>query len=257
MTIRPDEQETEEQESDYSDYDAFAWFFNKYWSGEISGQMLSAVERVLLPRLPQDARLLDLCCGTGQLAAALTEQGYNVTGLDSSPEMLRFARRNAPGATFINGDARSFTLPETFDAVVSTFDSFNHFLTLEELSAVFRQARQALAPVGWFLFDMNIERGFLAHWRDYFAIVEENEVCVLQGDYDSEQKLGRYWITMFRRRGRSWRRSDTTISERCYERQEIEHALKDSGFAELFAFDAENDLGLTDHTGRIFFLARP
>jgi SAM-dependent methyltransferase len=239
-----------------SDYDAFAWFFNKYWSREIPEQMLSAIEQVLLPRVPPAAHLLDLCCGTGQLAAALTLRGYAVTGLDDSTEMLRYARRNAPAAEFVHADARRFRLPQRFDAVVSTFDSLNHFLSLEDLSAVFRQTRQALAPSGWFLFDMNVERGFLSHWRDYFAIVEENEVCVLRGEYDAEQKLGRYDITMFRRRGRAWQRTDTTVSERCYEPEEIMRELKQAGFDDLHAFDAEKDLGLIDHTGRIFFLTR-
>jgi SAM-dependent methyltransferase len=239
-----------------ADYDAFAPFFNKYWCLEIPGQMMVAIEQVLLPRLPETARLLDLCCGTGQLAAALAERGYDVTGLDNSPEMLRYARRNAPAARFIRADARSFNLPASFDAIISTFDSLNHFLSLKDLSAVFRQARQALAPTGWFLFDMNVERGFLDHWRDYFAIVEDDEACVLRGEYDPVQKLGRYDITMFRRRGKTWQRSDIAISERCYEQREVRRELKRAGFNEVLAIDAVADLGLTDHTGRIFFLAR-
>lgn len=239
-----------------SDYDAFAWFFDKYWSREIPEQMMTAIEQVLLPRLPEGARLLDLCCGTGQLAAALAHRGYALTGVDNSEQMLRYARRNAPAVEFFKADARSFKLPNSYDAIVSTFDSLNHFLTLEELAAVFRQARQALAPTGWFLFDMNVERGFLSHWRDYFAIVEKNEVCVLRGEYDPERKIGQYDITMFRRRGKMWQRADTTISERCYEEREIKRELKKAGFGELLTFDAARDLGLVDHTGRIFFLAR-
>ncbi len=239
-----------------SSYDAFAWFFNEYWCREITDKMLAAFERILSPRVAEDARLLDLCCGTGQLAAVLVARGYNVTGIDNSSKMLGFAERNAPAARFIRADARRFRLPESFDAVVSTFDSLNHFLSLEELAAVFRHVRRALVPAGWFLFDMNVERGFLAHWRDYFAVVEDEQVCVLQGEYDGERKLGRYDITMFRRNGKQWRRADTTIVERCYEQQEIESELRRAGFTEILAFDAETDLGLTDHTGRIFFLTR-
>jgi SAM-dependent methyltransferase len=248
----------ETNEETASDYDAFAWFFNKYWSRDIPEQMLAVIEQVLLPRLPAGAaHILDLCCGTGQLAAALAARGYVVTGVDNSAEMLRYARRNAPGVKFLRMDARSFRLPDSFDAVISTFDSLNHFLTLEELAMVFRQTRGALAPAGWFLFDMNVERGFLAHWRDYFAVVEENEVCVLRGEYDPEQKLGYYDITMFRRRGTSWQRSETSVSQRCYRQKEIERELARAGFSEILSFDAEKDLGLSDHTGRIFFLARP
>jgi SAM-dependent methyltransferase len=240
----------------FTDYDAFAWFFDQYWSREIPEAMMSAIEQTLLPRLPAQARLLDLCCGTGQLAAALTARGLTVTGVDNSAEMLRYARVNAPAAEFVRADARRFKLPQSFDAAISTFDSLNHFLTLEDLSAVFRQTRRALGAGGWFLFDMNVERGFVTHWRDYFAIVEEHAVCVLTGEYDPEQRLGRYDITMFRRRGKSWQRADTTISERCYELKEIKRELKRAGFNEVSAFAADADLGLAYHTGRIFFLAR-
>jgi SAM-dependent methyltransferase len=241
---------------DSSGYDAFAWFFNKYWCREIPEQMMLAVEQLLLPRVPQPARLLDLCCGTGQLAAALSQRGYDVTGIDNSSEMLRYARLNAPAARFIEADARRFNLPESFDAIVSTFDSLNHFLSIKELSMVFGQARQALAPAGFFLFDMNIERGFLDHWTDYFAVVGEHEVCVLRGEYDARLKLGRYRITMFRQHGGDWQRADTVVSERCYEQRQIKRELKRAGFSEVLSFDAAADLGLTDHTGRIFFLAR-
>lgn len=243
-------------ETNASGYDAFAWFFNKYWSREIPEQMMFAIEQLLLPRVPARAHLLDLCCGTGQLAAALAQRGYDVTGIDNSSEMLRYARLNAPAARFIEADARRFNLPETFAAIVSTFDSLNHFLSIEELSMVFQEVRQALAPAGWFLFDMNIERGFLDHWTDYFAIVEEHEVCVLRGDYDPHLKLGRYHITMFRQRGSLWQRTDTTISERCYEQRQIKRELKKAGFREVLTFDAAADLGLADHTGRIFFLVQ-
>lgn len=239
-----------------SSYDAFAWFFDKYWSREIPEQMMIAIEQVLLPRLPERARVLDLCCGTGQLAAALTARGLRVTGLDNSAEMLHYARRNAPAARFVRADARRFAFLDSFDAVVSTFDSLNHFLSLEELSAVFRQTLRALNQTAWFLFDMNVERGFVAHWRDYYAIVEEQAACVLRGEYDAERQLGHYDITMFRRRGKSWQRADTTISERCYELKEIKRELKKAGFGEVLTFDAARDLGLVDHTGRIFFLAR-
>jgi hypothetical protein len=44
--------------------------------------------------------------------------------------------------------------------------------------------------------------------------------------------------------------------ERCYSMKEIKGALRRAGFREFSVFDAERDLGLTDHTGRKFFLAR-
>jgi SAM-dependent methyltransferase len=179
-----------------------------------------------------------------------------VTGLDGSQEMLRLAKAHAPGASFVLADARSFNLPQAFDAAISTFDSLNHLMTPQELEAAMACVRGALVPGGLFLFDMNMESGFLNHWADHFSIVERDAACVLRGRYDREEKIGRYDITMFRLRGEAWQRSDAVIMERCYAMTDIRRALRRAGFREFSIFDAERDLGLADHTGRKFFLAR-
>lgn len=240
-----------------SSYDAFSWFYERYWCEEVPPAIFTVIERLLLPSLPPKSRILDLCCGTGYTTARLERMGYSVTGLDASEKMLGLAKQHAPGSRFVLADACSFDLPQSFDAALSTFDSLNHLMTPEELRAAMACAHRSLAPGGLFLFDMNMESGFLTHWADYFSIVEKDEACILRGHYDRAEKLGRYDITMFRRRGgERWERSDTVITERCYSMKEIKASLRKSGFAELSVFDAARDMGLADHTGRKFFLAR-
>jgi len=64
-------------------------------------------------------RVLDLGCGTGQLAGAIAQTGAHVIGLDIASEMLAQARTNFPTVEFIQGDASNFTLPEPVDAIFS------------------------------------------------------------------------------------------------------------------------------------------
>ena len=53
----------------YSDYDRFAWVYDRHWgSGE---RRLPALERLMLRHLGSDARILDLCCGTGHGTQAI------------------------------------------------------------------------------------------------------------------------------------------------------------------------------------------
>ena len=67
----------------------------------------------------KDERILDVGCGTGQLTHRIAEAGAQVTGIDSSPEMIGQARQNYPAIKFVLGDAAAMQFAEEFDAVFS------------------------------------------------------------------------------------------------------------------------------------------
>jgi SAM-dependent methyltransferase len=68
------------------------------------------------------AAVLDLCCGTGQLAGWAAARGAMAGGLDFSPAMLEAAGSAHPGLSFTEGDAEALPFPDAaFDAVVSSF----------------------------------------------------------------------------------------------------------------------------------------
>lgn len=64
-------------------------------------------------------RILDVGCGTGDLAALIAEGGADVTGLDSSTEMVEAARKKYPQLRFDIASADDFSYTEPFDAVFS------------------------------------------------------------------------------------------------------------------------------------------
>ena len=80
---------------------------------------------VALAAVKADQRALDLCCGTGDIAAALAQRGAETTGLDFSPQMLEVAaqrQRNMKSPIsnlkFVQGDAQQLPFPEnSFDIV--------------------------------------------------------------------------------------------------------------------------------------------
>ncbi|MFN8374529.1 MAG: class I SAM-dependent methyltransferase [Anaerolineae bacterium] len=238
----------------YSDYDRFAWVYNLHW-GSFSVRVVPILEKLLLPHLSPESHILDLCCGTGQLAHDLTQRGYKVTGIDGSPEMLHFARHNAPAADFISSDARTFSTDAQYHAVVSVFDSLNHVLELAELTNVFRNVFAALVPQGLFLFDLNMESGFVARWRGTFAIVRDDHVVVARSAYNAELKEGVMDFTLFRLE-ENWQRTDIHLTQRAYIERDITQALALVGFSDIKTYDAEHDLAFTGNPGRTFFVCR-
>ena len=241
----------------HSPYDDFAWVYNKHW-GPYADQAFSIIGKLILHQLPEKACILDLCCGTGQLAHLLSKRGYQITGIDSSEEMIRFARDNAPNTDFLVQDARYFHFPPRYDAVVSTYDSLNFITELEELMGTFQNVFASLKKGGFFLFDLNTEAGYRDHWDDgTFDIIEDDNVCIVQTSYD-HNKLPRFDITIFRLLD-GWQRSDITLFQRYYPEEEVYHLLEDAGFTGIgiYGYHDETGLGeLTTESERMYFVCQ-
>lgn len=110
----------------YADPATARAFDEKRFGGPIGELVASTQARVIGDFLGsvQGRRILDVGTGTGRAAFVLTRAGAQVTGVDSSDEMLSVARRRAAedglDVTFSRGDAHALEYPDrSFDAVVS------------------------------------------------------------------------------------------------------------------------------------------
>jgi SAM-dependent methyltransferase len=231
-----------------ADYDPIAWFYNQHWSAHYHPWALEMLERALLYRIPNGAQILDVCCGNGVLASEFAARGYQVTGVDASPEMLRYARVNAPSAEFLLADARSFSAPRRFDAAVSTFDSLNYMLSEADLLAVFRNVFAALLDGGRFVFDLNLEERYRDFWEATCATVDDEHACFIRGDYDRDTHIGRTVVTLFRPSD-GWDRKDVVFIQRCHPVEDVLSLLRRAGFAEAACVDAVDDLGVQGEFG--------
>ncbi len=228
----------------YSNYDNFAWLYDKEFV-EYAKAIFPVLKDIAGDKLPDGARVLDLCCGTGQLAKILCEKGYKVTGIDGSAEMLRYAKVNATDAEFINEDARTFKLPSIYNAVFSTFDSLNHILKAAELLRTFKNTYKCLVSGGIFIFDLNTERNFKANWKNCKIIKETpDHFYAVHSDYDQKKRLAPWQCTIFRRKARGWQRSDLFLEETFYPDEEVKSLLKRAGFTNIKTYAASRERGL-------------
>jgi predicted TPR repeat methyltransferase len=101
--------------------------------------------------------VLDVCCGTGLLAAELISLGYRVCGVDSSAAMLRRARDRLGLVPILVEDTLPDLTPEgPFDAAVSSFDGLN-YLTPQDLRATLAAVARRLRARGWLVFDLHTD----------------------------------------------------------------------------------------------------
>jgi demethylmenaquinone methyltransferase/2-methoxy-6-polyprenyl-1,4-benzoquinol methylase len=116
-------------------------------------------------------RVLDACCGTGDLAVAAQAAGASsVVGLDFSAAMLDRARRKAPDVTFIEGDVLALPFHDaSFDAAVVGFGIRN----VTDLEAGLGELRRVLRPGGRLgILEITTPRGALApFYRLWFDTV--------------------------------------------------------------------------------------
>ena len=97
---------------------------------------------------PDGIEILDLGCGYGRVSTPLRKRGYRVVGYDLSPALLKRAREQDPGGTWVRGDMRELPFSGGFDAVVSLFNTMGYFEGEDENFRVLRSVSEALRPGG-------------------------------------------------------------------------------------------------------------
>jgi demethylmenaquinone methyltransferase/2-methoxy-6-polyprenyl-1,4-benzoquinol methylase len=129
-----------------------------------------AVEAVVQP----GDRVLDACCGTGDLAVAAEREGGLVTGLDFSPRMLERARRKSETVTWIEGDLLELPFEDgSFDAATVGFGVRN----VADLEAGLAELQRVLRPGGRLaILEITQPRGVL---RPFFSLWFERIVPLL------------------------------------------------------------------------------
>ena len=219
---------------------------------------MPALERLFFSQVAGGARVLDLCCGSGHVTKELAARGYLVTGIDNSAELIALARSELPGIDFRVQDATELRLEERYDAVLSTFDSLNHILSLGELGKVFEGVRRTLKPAGLFVFDMNLEEAYCLDLQEWSVDLQENSVGLVRGTFDQALKTAKTELVWFtRREGEScWGQHRSVVEQQCYPQSEILKKLSGAGFCNIEAISARQ-AGVTAQLGfgRTYFSA--
>ena len=105
--------------------------------------------------------IIDLGCGSGEITVLLSKEGYEITGIDISSDMLSIAQNkafdNGVDITFLNQDMTEFSVLDKADAVISSLDCINYLPCMNDVKETFSRVYESLKPNGIFIFDINSE----------------------------------------------------------------------------------------------------
>lgn len=241
-------------------YGDFAYLYDMFMQDTPYEEWCAFIVDALKDAGIDDGLVLDLGCGTGRLTRMLSDKGYDMIGVDSSPEMLDIASEDAVsrGILYLCQDMREFELYGTVRAIVSVYDSINYITDPEELLKVFKLVNNYLDPGGLFICDFNTEYKYREILKDNtIADTLESAAFIWDNIYDPESRINEYDITFFAAEedGR-FRRFSECHYQRAYTLEEIKDLVEKSGMIFEAAYDDYSDRAPDELSERITFICR-
>jgi SAM-dependent methyltransferase len=213
----------------------------------------------------KDARILELCCGTGRLTLPIAKDGYDITGVDSTSSMLEQAKIKASEEglkiKFIEADIRTLDLPEKYDLILIPFNSIHHLYGNEDLFKAFNVVKNHLKEGGLFLLDCfnpNIqlitegekEQKQIAEYRTN----DGRDVLIKQTmRYENKTQINRIeWHYLINGEFNSIQNLDM----RFFYPQELDSYLKFNGFNIVQKFGSFEEEVFNDHSEKQIFICQ-
>lgn len=184
--------------------------------------------------------VLELACGTGALAVALSKRGYDVTGLDLSENMLSLANERAMeeqiSLPLIQADMMDLSEIGQFGAVTCFSDSLCYMPDEEAVSQVFQQVYNVLMKNGTFLFDVHSIYQTDIVFPGYMFNDQSEEISFLWKSYAGEKAHSvEHDLTFFvhDKELDLYDRYDETHKERTYPLEQYKSMLLKAGFSSV------------------------
>jgi len=127
-------------------YTHSATLYDLIYSWKDYGWEVDYLLGIIQTRVPHARTLLDVACGTGEHLRHLT--GFDRTGLDLDPELLRVAGTKLPDVRLVHSDMADFDLGSQFDVVLCLFSAIGYVVTVPKLNAAVSCMARHLNPSG-------------------------------------------------------------------------------------------------------------
>lgn len=189
--------------------------------------------------------VLEIGSGTGRVTAYLARRGAQITGLEPSGGMIGYAQARAEreglSLDIVQGDVKTFSLPQRFSLCIAPFNALMHLYTPNEQLQALENIRAHLEPGGQLVFDLSVPRyGALNTVRHegetFYAAGSRTDVFLVQRQDEVKQSIvTEYYADTTHnpeaaQGGGALTRRHYTLTQRYYTRYEVEWLLRCAGY---------------------------
>lgn len=242
-------------------YETFAFVYDEVMDDGLYDQWLAFSKR----HLPASSAILEMACGTGALAVAFAKNGYEVTALDLSEEMLMMASKRAADeeatVQFVQGNMLDLSEMGQYSAITCFSDSLCYMGNRQEVQQVFDEVYQALEEEGTFIFDVHSTYQVDKIFPEYSYHYQTEEFAFLWDSYQGEKEHSiEHFLTFFVKEegseADSFTRYDELHKERTYTLENYLTMLESAGFMDVSVYADFTDEAPVDESLRWFFVCK-
>ena len=211
-------------------YSIFARFYDEYmehvdydlWVNFVLGQYNHH-------HLAGAGKILELACGTGNIATRLVKRGFDVEATDLSAEMIEIAKAKPFAAKFKQANMLEKLPTDKYSLVLLLFDSLNYLQDQDDITLLFNNVSESLKETGIFIFDVSTEKNCLDNFDGFLNIDDEDDsFLVHQSFYIAEEMIQQTHLTLFDKTGDSYKRFDEWHNQKIYMLANIKELISES-----------------------------
>ncbi|PLT30938.1 class I SAM-dependent DNA methyltransferase [Peribacillus deserti] len=245
-------------------YGQFAYLYDELMKDVPYAEWVHLFKKQMEKYSISGTKVLDLACGTGEISVRFAREGYEVTGVDLSEEMLAVAHAKTAGeglsVPFFQQDMTDLNGLGTFEAVTIFCDSLNYLESPEDVKAAFQSVYNHLEAGGLFMFDVHSVYKMEHIFYDATFAQDDEEISFIWNSFPGKEPLSTHHELSFfvlDHASGKYDRFEEVHYQRTFSAETYQAWLQESGFELLdIIFDLDEEQPNDSEAERLLFIAR-